>query len=60
MMIKLAFGKSIPTSITVVDTRIEIFSKNFFKINCFSSLSKAPCIRPTLFLNFLSISSNFF
>ena len=50
-----------PTSITVVETSIDIFlSKKSSKIFCFSSLSKPPCIRPTLLLNFFSIISNFF
>ena len=35
IIIKLAFGKSIPTSITVVETRIDIFcNKNFLIIVC--------------------------
>ena len=61
IIIRFALGKSIPTSITVVDTNIDIFfSKNFFKIFCFSSFFNAPWIKPTLFLNFFSIISNFF
>ena len=35
------------------------FSKKLFKIFCFSSLPKAPCMRPTLLLNLLSINLNF-
>ena len=61
MIIKFAFGKSTPTSITVVETNIDIFfSKNFFKTFCFSPFSNAPCISPTLFLNLFLINSNFF
>ena len=42
-MIHVAFGKSIPTSITVVDTKIFIFLfKKLFKILSFSSLSIDP------------------
>ena len=60
-MIKLALGKSIPTSITVVETSIDIFFlRNSFKTFSFSFLSKAPWINPTLFGNFWLIKSNFF
>ena len=60
-IIKFAFGKSIPTSITVVDTSIDkSLFKNFFKTFSFSFFSKAPWIKPTLFGNFLFIKSYFF
>ena len=43
IIIKFALGKSIPTSMTVVDTSIDIFlSKKFFKISSFSSFFKPP------------------
>ena len=43
MIIKVALGKSIPTSITVVETSIEIsLFKNLSNIFSFSFLSKAP------------------
>ena len=39
----VALGKSIPTSITVVETKIKIsLLRNLFKIMSFSSLSNAP------------------
>ena len=61
IIIKFALGKSIPTSITVVETSIErSLFKNFFNTVCLSSLSKEPWIKPTLFGNFLLIKLNFF
>tara|TARA_B100000579_G_scaffold186032_1_gene151654 strand:+ start:1985 stop:2110 length:126 start_codon:yes stop_codon:yes gene_type:complete len=40
---RLALGKSIPTSITVVETKIKIsFFKNLLRIFSFSILSRAP------------------
>ena len=43
IMITLALGKSIPTSIIVVETKIEYsFFKNLFNISSFSSLSIFP------------------
>ena len=43
MIIKFALGKSIPTSITVVETSIKIFFfKNLSKTISFSSLFSAP------------------
>ena len=61
IIIKLALGKSIPTSITVVETKIKIsLFRNLFRIMFFSSLSNAPCISPTLFGNRLFIISYFF
>ena len=58
-MIKFALGKSIPTSITVVDTKIKIFLfRKFCKIFSFSSFSNDPCMRPTLPGNLLLINLN--
>jgi len=49
-MITLALGKSIPTSIIVVETKIEYFLfRNLFNISSFSSLSIFPCSSATLF-----------
>jgi hypothetical protein len=43
IIIKFALGKSMPTSITVVETSIDIsLLRNFFKTFSFSILSKAP------------------
>ena len=56
-----ALGKSIPTSITVVDTKISIFLfMNLLRTIAFSSFDNEPCINPTLPGNFLLIVSNFF
>ena len=61
MIIIFAFGKSIPTSITVVETKISIFLfKKLFKTESFSFLSNSPCNKPTFSLNFLERSSNLF
>jgi hypothetical protein len=49
-MITLALGKSIPTSIIVVETKIEYFLlRNLFNISSFSSFSIFPCSSATLF-----------
>ena len=61
MTITLAFGKSTPTSITVVDTIISIFLfKKLFKTLSFSTFFSPPCIKPTFFENFSDKKVNFF
>ena len=48
MMITFALGKSIPTSITVVETNIlSLWFRNLFKIVSFSSISVFPCSKAT-------------
>ena len=53
MTITLAFGKSIPTSITVVETSISIdLFRKFLRTTSFSSFVSPPWIKPTFFENF--------
>jgi len=53
-------GKSTPTSITVVETKIlNLLSKKLFNIFSFSTLSILPCKRPTFPGKILFKYSNF-